>query len=510
MERLSVPVVSNFELVEQINEEFGKYRCRVMALGKNRNGSYFSKEAVDEAIPSIKSIPIVGFLYEDKNGWHMKGHEHEVVQENGELVYKSKCVPYGVVPADSEFGYEDVTEEDGSVATYLYCDAIIWEGRFPEVVKAMNDSSAKFGQSMEINVKKAKKYTEDKRYIDIQKFSVSALCLLGMDDENEAYDVEPCFPSCALLSYAEDNQFIELMDEFKSALSDCFTNKNKEEGGAEMEIENTVVEPVADDTVIFENAEGAEPEPVQIENDPAQFEGNEPEADAEITPVESEFVSQAKQAFALESKKRHALCKVVEDADYYGEDKCVYYYLSDYDDNYVYCDVFVYDKDGFTRDFARIAYSYNEQEDKAYLTGEFEKMYVDWLTQAEHDSVIESRNKYEAYKAEHSYSNAEYNELAEFKANRLAEDHKNEVEAVLAQFGDLEGTEEFELLKQNALNIDKIEVLEDKCYALRGRMVKMENNKTDEHKTVIVKKQTNFESADANELYGGLFAKYGL
>lgn len=510
MERLSVPVVSNFELVEQINEEFGKYRCRVMALGKNRNGSYFSRKAVDEAIPSIKSIPIIGFLYEDENGWHMKGHEHDVIRENGELVYKSKCVPYGVVPADSNFTYEDVTEEDGSVATYLCCDAIIWEGRFPEVVNAMNDSSAKFGQSMEINVKKAKKYAEDKRYIDVQKFSVSALCLLGMDDENEEYNVEPCFPSCALLSYAEDNQFIELMDEFKSALSDCFTNKNKEEGGAEMEIENTVVEPVVDNAVVFENAESAEPEVVQIENEPVQFEGDEPDADTETTPVESEFVAKAKECFSLASKKRKALAKTVNDASYYGEEKCVEYWLADYDDNYAYCTIYIYDRDGFTEDLSRVAYSYNEQEDKAYLTGEFEKMYVDWLTQDEHDAVIANRNEYEAYKTEHSYSNAEYAELAEFKANRLAEDHKNDVESVLAQFSDLEGTEEFELLKQNALNIDKIEVLEDKCYALRGRMVKMEKNKTDERKTVIVKKQTNFESADTNELYGGLFAKYGL
>lgn len=507
MEKLSVPVASNFELVEQINEEFGKYRCRVMALGKNRNGSYFSKEAVNEAIPTIKNIPIIGFIYEDENGVHMKGHEHDVVRENGELVYKSKCVPYGVVPADSNFTYEDVTEEDGSIATYLCCDAIIWEGRFPEVVDAMNNSEAKFGQSMEIAVKKAKKYSEDKRYIDVQKFSVSALCLLGKDDENVEYNVEPCFPSCALLSYAEDNQFIELMDEFKSALKDCFSNINKEEGGADMEIENTIVEPITEE--VFETAEPIVEEAKEEEIIP-EFETTTEETVAETVPVESEFVSQAKQAFALASAKRHAIGSVINSSAYYGEEKCVEYWMVDYDDNYVYCVVYTYDKEGMTEGYARAAYIYNEQEDKAYLTGDFEKMYVDWLTQEEHDSVIASRNAFEVYKAEHSYSNAEYDELAEFKANRLAEDHKNEVESVLAQFGDLEGTEEFELLKQNALNIDKIEVLEDKCYALRGRMVKTENNKTDEHKTVIVKKQTNFESADSNELYGGLFAKYGL
>lgn len=502
MERLSLPIQSNFEKVEQINEEFGKYRCRVMALGKNRNGSYFSKEAVDAAIPSFKNVPIVGFIYEDDNGTHMKGHEHEVVRENGNLEYKSKCVPYGVVPADTAFEYVDVTEDDGSVATYLCCDAILWEKRYPELVDAMNSGDEKFGQSMEITVKKAKKYAEDKRYIDIQKFNASALCLLGKDDSDESYNVEPCFPSCALLSYAEDNQFIELMDEFKSALMSCFANINNEEGGATVEnVENIVSN---EDQVI-------EPQESFEEN------GNIEEPVVEETPIKEPnveqptFVDKAKQFAVTYRKKIDAIYKVLDDLATWGEEKSEWYNYLDMTDDYVMVSRNVYDKDGRTFEYGRFYYDYNENEDKAYLTSEFEKMYVEWLTQAEKDAVDALRDEYAAYKAEHSYSNSDYEELKEFKANRLAEDHKNEVDAVLAQFSDLEGNQEFELLKENALNIDKIEVLEDKCFALRGRMVKVEPAVEEhaERKTVIIKKTTNFESANPDEKYGGLMAKYG-
>ena len=49
---------------------------------------------------------------------------------------KSQCVPFGVALPSETPVYEEVTEEDGTTATYLTCEVIIWVGRYPELADA--------------------------------------------------------------------------------------------------------------------------------------------------------------------------------------------------------------------------------------------------------------------------------------------------------------------------------------------------------------------------------------
>ena len=39
--------------VQKINDQFTVCKCYVMALGKNRNLSHFTKESVDSALPTL-------------------------------------------------------------------------------------------------------------------------------------------------------------------------------------------------------------------------------------------------------------------------------------------------------------------------------------------------------------------------------------------------------------------------------------------------------------------------
>ena len=132
-EKEKISLLSNlkFSSFEKLNENFLKAKCYVLSLGKNANKSHFSKENVDRAYPSLAYAPVIGHLMVDDNGvYHLGGHDYHL--DMNDLKLKSQCVPFGVaVPSESPV-YEDVTEENGNVSTYLTCEVDIqnWQMRF--------------------------------------------------------------------------------------------------------------------------------------------------------------------------------------------------------------------------------------------------------------------------------------------------------------------------------------------------------------------------------------------
>lgn len=58
MKRKSIPFNAKIGFVEKINDEFLKCKVYVCALGKNRNLSYISREAAEEALYSLYNIPV--------------------------------------------------------------------------------------------------------------------------------------------------------------------------------------------------------------------------------------------------------------------------------------------------------------------------------------------------------------------------------------------------------------------------------------------------------------------
>ena len=45
--------------IKEINSSFAVGTLKVMYLGKNRNGSHFTKSSVEKALPSLHNVPIV-------------------------------------------------------------------------------------------------------------------------------------------------------------------------------------------------------------------------------------------------------------------------------------------------------------------------------------------------------------------------------------------------------------------------------------------------------------------
>lgn len=485
MDRVSMLMNARFEKIEKINDEFTRCKCYIMALGKNRNGSYISREAAEAAIPSFVNIPVIAFLYEGEDGkMHVAGHEMKIVENESGYEFRTKCCPYGVVP-DCKFEFEDVVENDGTTATYLTGEVILWSGKYPEIMEAIYSDDVYFNQSMEIKVLETKEFSEDSRYIDIVKFNPSALCLLGKSDEDE-YNVEPCFPSSSVIPFSLDDEFTKLMDEFKQAFANSSTVEIVEES---MEEE-------------FEESDPVEVSKVEIEEEvPVE----EPEEHEE--PVMSKFDA----LFATHNQKREmvdrALCALnINDDD---NKHYVHHWAIDFDDAYIYVERHEYKDDAGDHCYGRFAYEMNEEANEIHITSDMEEMWIKWLTADELETLQREKDDFVAYKASHSVANDEVEELREFKAKRLAEDHRIDVENVLAAFDDLSGNAEFEALREKAIEYEDMNELENQCYAIRGKSVKVGISQKQKGATIPIVGNIN-NKPSAEDEYGGLFSMYNL
>lgn len=510
-----ISLISNlrFEAVEPVNDQFLKAKCYVLALGKNRNRTNFELDAVNRAHPSLSYIPVIGHLMCDEQGnYYLGSHDYKLDLET--LTLKSQCVPFGVVLPSKEPIYEEVEEADGTIATYLVCEVILWTSRWPELTEAFYSNDYFTNQSMEINATNYKKMISDPNYTDVIDYSYSALCMLGKSDDHR-FENTPCFPSASIvpITYSLDkDEFTSLMSELKEELNLYFSKDNSKQGGETVEekllilekfnktieeldfsidemsveeleskmselfgesdsVSESTVEPIPEQVVNPESAPvdpetvetTVEPEPI---SDPELISEPEPVVETEPTPAEPVTFS------ATYREKRNALEEVlprnvVLDAD----GNCVeetYCWIEDFSDEYVFVEMSHWTVTTYDCDYGRYAYTYDEATMTATLTSEFEKMVRVWLTLDEKAQLDAERANYELVKAEyaeykenHSHEDAKVDELIAYRAN---------VEAgkVFAKYENRIGeTVEFKELKENVMNFSLAD-LEKECIYIVG------------------------------------------
>ena len=211
--------------IQPINPLFSKAKARILYLGKNRNGSYFSKETVERMIYSIFNIPVVGEYLVNKDDFG--SHGGKIVIDSNGIEFIETTKPYGVVPSDSEIGWETITEDDGSKRDYLYCTLYLWTGRYPECKRVIESGN---NQSMEIQIYDGEWIEDDSGgYYDIKDAIFSSLCILGED-------VEPCFENSSIIGYSlNKDEFKKEFNEMLNELKASFTKEPEilEEGGTE-------------------------------------------------------------------------------------------------------------------------------------------------------------------------------------------------------------------------------------------------------------------------------------
>lgn len=453
MEKKKVTFSAKIKPLEKLNEEFTKCAVYVCALGKNRNFSFISKDAADEALESLYNIPIIGHLYTDENGEaHMGGHDRVVEKDkNGQYIFKSLCVPYGVVPLQDNVHYEDLEEPNGDVKTYIVAECLLWTGRFPELLDAIYEEDWMFSQSMEINVLDYAPLDEDKNYTNLLRYSYSALCLLGKSD-NPEFNTEPCFPESKVVAadyeFAADDAFMTLLNEFKKDLSAYFMRdygKGGEEIMTEEFTDNAIdtAETVAAEEVVNNG------EPEFSAQEVAESNGENFSEEEAAPESVAETVEEAPQVHFTYRDMARAL-----DAAMPNTEK-TYFYVCDFDDKYVYVERCSYTPDGCKNEKFRCEYIYDDSTKAASLTSAFEPMFVCWLTADEKAKVESDR--------------AHYEELIEYKAQREEQDKENAYDAVLESFADLAGNEEYDNVVTNKMAYESVEALKNACYVVRGK-----------------------------------------
>ena len=512
-EKEKISLLSNlkFSSFEKLNENFLKAKCYVLSLGKNANKSHFSKENVDRAYPSLAYAPVIGHLMVDDNGvYHLGGHDYHL--DMNDLKLKSQCVPFGVaVPSESPV-YEDVTEENGNVSTYLTCEVIIWIGRYPELADAFYSDSVFTNQSMEIFYSNSAPLKDDPTYTDIIDFSFDALCMLQKSDDDK-FNVTPCFPSASIvpITYSIDkNEFSSLMGELKEELSLYFSKNNSDEKGGKVNLDEKL-EILQKFNKTVEDLDFSIDD-MSVEDLSAKMEELFGEKEPKAEPI----------AFSATYKeKRQSLQNaldpiIVKDAEgNYVEE--TYFYIEDFSDEYVFVEKDHWTANDYDCKYGRFAYTFDEATRTATISSEFEEMVKVWLTLDEKAKVDEERANYETkysdlekefsdYKAEHSFLDSEFNALKEYKENKEVEERKYAEDALFADYEETIGeTEEFKSLKEKASEFS-LDALKKECLCIVG-MYSMTNKTKETNRPDSLKFSLEPETSE-DEPYGGLMKKY--
>jgi len=429
---LQVKFNNDFQ-VAKLNSEFVEGTALVAYVDENRNKSSIPEEAFEKAMYSLPLIPIVGNWIESKKNFG--GHDVTIEISGGSLVFKNNTIPYGVVKENHNAKWVDI-EENGTVKKYLQVDVMLWKGRYEAPIeKIMKDGA---NQSMEVNAIDVE--FDKKGLLVIKEFEYSALCILGKDvDEfgNKGEDnVEPCFESASIIAKTNDD-FKFSFDELKSAL-------------------------IKTDDVV-EAVEG---------KDVAEFVAD----DVEAVVATTEVVETTKSKFMLNSLKRDLLREALPKQTSDAEDFNAYYWVMDFDDNFVYFEEEISTADNWTTGYFRCSYTESEQ---AVTVDESSKteIFRQWLTQEELNKVQSEReavvmslqSEIDTLKSELDGYSLKLTELQAYKADVEGQIKQAKVNEMIEEFSDeLKDLEEFETLKTNAMEME-LDTLEKELFALVGK-----------------------------------------
>lgn len=158
---------------------FTKVKIWLMHLHENLNGSYFSKEVVTEAIPTLANTPILAFIEENSDGEiDFSDHRMVLVKKDGEISIKYLGQAIGVIPSDNNAHFETRLCDDGIEREFLVCEGLIWN-KWDDPIDIFNRDVIKW-QSMELH-DDYEGYWGDDGLFHFTKFKFFGACALGKD-----------------------------------------------------------------------------------------------------------------------------------------------------------------------------------------------------------------------------------------------------------------------------------------------------------------------------------------
>lgn len=478
---------SSINDIRELNSSFDVGVLQICYSGANRNKTYFSKETLEKCIPTMYNCPVAANYHREDGS--IGGHDVEFISDyDNQFRMVNITQPVGVVPESADVYFKEVVEDDGTVNEYLCASVILWKRQ--EAYKAIKENGITH-ESMEVNVLDGAKI--DDVYV-VNNFEFTAFTLLGDD-------IEPCFESASLQTYSIGSdfkaEFAEMMSEFKEtfnlkATSNEVENKISEKGGCHLEDKNLET---------FEVTE---------------------EVEEVIDPVE-EVEEVVDENFALNSGISEGIYTAFDSQKVMTEwGEVNHYCIADFDieagmvyawdvtDWLLYGFGYEMNGDNVVVDFdskKRMKYTiveFNEGEDQG---SPFASTYSD-ITESvrkSNESLSELETKYQNASEKIESMSAELDELRQFKANIEADSDKAQREAIFEQFEDLKDVEEFNALIADSSSYD-LEALEEKCFAIRGRNIKL-NFSAKEVKTPKLPVGQK-DRKDEDTPYGGVVERY--
>ena len=449
---------------EKTSGNLEKVKIVVMHEGANGNRSFIGREAIDDAEPTLKNIPILAYIKRDEDGEAIDFDQHNVITkivqgENGSELkefYLEK--PIGVIPETNEYAIEEI---DG--VEHVTCIGYIWKTYSNEGYDLISESGEK-GVSMEISVEEGNKDKKTGLY-HINKYSYLGVTALSDSITPAMGD------TCKLTTFSSNEE------SFKFALEEL----TKEVEKLKQEVQTmSVVDP------------NATQEPVVDEDTVPNVEHTE----SETTEGEEEV----KENFSLSIDNltldiRNTLCsrKVKKKYSWDNEEYEVQeFYLRTIlpEENIVVVEDNV--PDGYR--YYGIPYSMNG--DSVVMDFDNKVEYIQTWRVKEVDKEVlvfceKSTDEQEAVSEKFSQleseivtlketieaKDEEISKLTAFKQEKEKESLVEEVEQVIAKFSDLT-EEEVKEVKEQALNQEiTIEKLKFNLYAFRGMKVEKENEK---------------------------------
>lgn len=490
--------------IKEINSSFASGSLKVMYLGANRNGSFFSRESVEKALPTLHNVPIV--CHWDDEAGEIGGHDVEVVaSEDGSLRLKNLTEPCGVVPEHAQFRFVEEEDDEGVSHVYLEIDGVLLWKRQDVYRHIIDDLGGKVKHSMEITVIDGA--VDSSGYYNVHNFEFTALCLL----EN----CEPCFQGSELELFSArnfKNRMEEMMCDLKEYMKQFDTpngveDKHLTEGGEEAleeKMELVAKYGIDIDTLDFCIDDYAVEELEKKFNEMKKPDGANG-SNAGNFELTSNLFEEIRTALSAETVTREwgvseRYCYV--DCDLTASEV----YVWDTEDWLLYGLPYAMNGDKVSIDFAckkRKKYAivdFDEGEQDSPFASMFK------LLEEKAHNAVELEEKYTAASEQVASMESELAELRKFRDETKESELKSQRKAIFARFEDLNGIEAFENLKSNCDSYS-LEDLEEKCYAIRGRHGTTAKFSAEPGQVKIVVPQ-NTKDDFASEPYGGIVEKY--
>ena len=250
-----------------INPLMSQCEIKVLYVGRNRNGSFISKDVANEMAKTLRGAPIVGYYKEEKEDF--RDHGHEVIIDDEGIKFNCKTVPYGFVSPDAQVWFQKFTEKtdfgEEIEREYLMTTGYLWTGQYEECASAVHGEGK--NQSMELDESTLDGHWSYDEKSNMEFFIIndaifSKLCILGDD-------VEPCFEGARVTAPQVSSSF-SLDKDFKKTLFDMMQQLNFAlKGGTnkmEDEVKTEVVESVEEP--VTESVESTEESTVEVAEEP--------------------------------------------------------------------------------------------------------------------------------------------------------------------------------------------------------------------------------------------------